>query len=617
MLGRSDRDIHIIEVTNSNRSVVVELLGDGGSGGGGGSIGVLRNITLVLRAAHSTAWQLVTTQLHGTVTLLVGGEDQVENTSVPGGARVAVVVRREDLPVTFDQLLLTVLTSIGPPTSYTRANATTHLSLTVGAGTDNHINFPSHLRNHNIPTVYAEEPASVIRAGLSVACTPSAMTLSLPYATAERVGGVVIALLDRACVGSRNGTHIVLKAEFTRCKFEKKQGTRGKFVYTNLLSIELGPPLSDDEDLVGSGYGSEDEYYPSALPSLPVTCEGDTLPPSLPPLPPLPPRPPSRLPAVLPPPPPPSHRGYSKVPSGVQGASYTLTLYTDASLTHPIASTPAADALLPTSVALHTRLYAQAALASVLPWTDTTTTTTSNLRVVLEECWVSNTTSPTPPHTTTAAAHLLLRKSCRVHPSVSVEAPTFSFQILPDYTAMDIFYLHCQLGVCSSDTLPRPTVIKCTEPSLYCSKPALLKAFERQPASSSLQTLTLGPLTSATTTKSALFGGITHTTSSSQGLHHTLSTTRAAAAGVAEAEEEEKTQIVVLRGLSTEMVVGIALASFIIGVCLTATLWVIHMKTDPRRQKRTDSSSAPRNSGYDLSAHSGSSTPSSQAPMTA
>lgn len=42
---------------------------------------------------------------------------------------------------------------------------------------------------------------------------------------------------------------------------------------------------------------------------------------------------------------------------------------------------------------------------------------------------------------------------------------------------------------------------------------------------------------------------------------------------------EDKTQIIVLGGLSTEIVVGIALASFIIGVCLTATLWVIHMKT--------------------------------------
>ena len=42
---------------------------------------------------------------------------------------------------------------------------------------------------------------------------------------------------------------------------------------------------------------------------------------------------------------------------------------------------------------------------------------------------------------------------------------------------------------------------------------------------------------------------------------------------------DEKTQIIVLGGLSTEIVVGIALASFIIGVCLTATLWLIHMKT--------------------------------------
>lgn len=42
---------------------------------------------------------------------------------------------------------------------------------------------------------------------------------------------------------------------------------------------------------------------------------------------------------------------------------------------------------------------------------------------------------------------------------------------------------------------------------------------------------------------------------------------------------DDKTQIIVLGGLSTEIVVGIALASFVIGVCLTATLWVIHMKT--------------------------------------
>lgn len=50
-------------------------------------------------------------------------------------------------------------------------------------------------------------------------------------------------------------------------------------------------------------------------------------------------------------------------------------------------------------------------------------------------------------------------------------------------------------------------------------------------------------------------------------------------ADVSTAEGTDKAQIIVLGGLSTEVVVGIALASFAIGVCLTATLWVIHMKT--------------------------------------
>ena len=36
---------------------------------------------------------------------------------------------------------------------------------------------------------------------------------------------------------------------------------------------------------------------------------------------------------------------------------------------------------------------------------------------------------------------------------------------------------------------------------------------------------------------------------------------------------------VILVGVSTEVTVGIALASFVIGVGLTAILWCIHMRT--------------------------------------
>jgi hypothetical protein len=38
-------------------------------------------------------------------------------------------------------------------------------------------------------------------------------------------------------------------------------------------------------------------------------------------------------------------------------------------------------------------------------------------------------------------------------------------------------------------------------------------------------------------------------------------------------------QQVILVGVSTEVTVGIALASFVIGVALTAILWCIHMRT--------------------------------------
>ena len=38
-------------------------------------------------------------------------------------------------------------------------------------------------------------------------------------------------------------------------------------------------------------------------------------------------------------------------------------------------------------------------------------------------------------------------------------------------------------------------------------------------------------------------------------------------------------QQVILVGVSTEVTVGIALASFVIGVGLTAILWCIHMRT--------------------------------------
>lgn len=66
------------------------------------------------------------------------GSDQVENTSVSGaraggegGRGVKVEVRREDEPAGFEDLIMMVLRSEGPPVSYARIEAPTAITLTV------------------------------------------------------------------------------------------------------------------------------------------------------------------------------------------------------------------------------------------------------------------------------------------------------------------------------------------------------------------------------------------------------------------------------------------------------------------------------------------------------
>ncbi|KAG7161260.1 Transforming growth factor beta receptor type 3-like [Homarus americanus] len=555
MLGENNRDIHIIEVdgsSNSNGSLVLSVVGssEGGSGdvSAGGGREVERNITLVLRTSRPTTWSLHATSLQGTITLLVGGRDQVENTSVSGPG-VVVKVERINVPASFDGLILTVLTSVGPPVSYTRTTSPNKITVTV---------LPK--------SVDAEDVAAVIQAALSVSCDESTMTVAIPYDVSERVGGISMSLRDHSCTGAMNISHIVIRENFSRCKFTR-QNSPYQTTYTNYVSVDLGPSLSDDEDFDGSGYGIEDEYHGARIAPIQVQCQVHPHPP-----------PHRETPA-------PQSTNKKTVSEPVAGATYKMEMFRDSDHEIPITTDN-----YPASTNINHRLYIKTALASVMPWTEEYD---ADLRIVLEECWLSNSSASSR----TGALHEpLVRKSCPLRSSVNLEpmlfnsqTSSFSFQVLSEYSYLGSFFLHCQLGVCSADSLPRPAVNR---------------------------TLALGPFSMAPSTESsAAWSGSNMKTSDSSDSVVQVSDSTSSSSSVTGATDD-KTQIIVLGGLSTEIVVGIALASFVIGVCLTATLWVIHMKTDPRRQKRPEGG-APRNSGYDLSAHSGSSTPSSQAPMTA
>ncbi|XP_064090402.1 transforming growth factor beta receptor type 3-like [Macrobrachium nipponense] len=587
MLGENDRDIHIIEVdgsSNSNGSLVLSVVGssDGGTraigmAGGNGFV-VERNITLVLRTSRPTTWSLHAANIQGTITLLVGGGDQVENTSVPGPG-VIVEVRRLDVPATFDQLILTVLTNVGPPVSYTRTTSPNKITITVPPRNEKHIVLPPYIPEYEQTTVYGEDRAAVINGALSVSCDSSSMTVAIPRRISSQVGGISMSLSDHSCLGVMNETHIYITERFEKCKFKRRMSTY-QTTYTNHVHIGIGPSISDDEDFDGSGYGSndDDDYY---VAQIKVQCQVG--------------------PRIVYPEAP-STRKTNTEPAA--GATYKMDVFRDREHQNPVITSD-----LHTSINMNQRLYVRTVLASVMPWT---AAYDANLQIVLEECWLSNSstlTRPDTPHET------LVRKSCALNPSVALEQRNqdsgFSFKVLPDYAYLGSFYLHCQLGICSGDPLPRPAVNKCLHPGHYCDKIALMRLYDSQPSSSSLQTLTLGPFAITESTQSALSEKTVQRKMSKSGSNNVVNGGSASGSST-----DEKTRIVNLGGLSTEVVVGIALASFVIGVCLTATLWLIHMKTDPHRQKRPEGG-APRNSGYDLSAHSGSSTPSSQAPMTA
>lgn len=55
------------------------------------------------------------------------------------GPGVMVEVKRVEVPATFDQLILTVLTTLGPPVSYTRTTSPNKITVIVPAKNGNFI----------------------------------------------------------------------------------------------------------------------------------------------------------------------------------------------------------------------------------------------------------------------------------------------------------------------------------------------------------------------------------------------------------------------------------------------------------------------------------------------
>ncbi|GFG36315.1 hypothetical protein Cfor_06722, partial [Coptotermes formosanus] len=452
-------------------------------------------------------------------------EDLVENSAVGGHQNLEV--RSKPLPDTFQQLIMSVTTEFGPPILYAKTGRASTLRLLV-ATTQNKAGLRSGPETHGIKemkqskkllfkpsrwndkegedglrrnasvdelmhqqpdyrgappvtsfTAQEPRPSAVIRLGaaMTVECGKSRITASFPATLIRELGVTRLTLNDASCVSQSNGTHVFLSSLITSCG--STGDSDGKVVSTtNFIHVTFGPQgESDDEDFEESsgwyGYGS------SAWGKIPIVCKDH------------PHFPVSKAglenaedPLI----------GSEDVLNGVSSSTLTLyhmELYRDKEHTEVLDFTSPDPSVR--EVEFDETIYVRAWIDGVVP-----------VQVVTENCWISNSSSPRE-----SSRIILLRNTCPVDLSVEIQAQMdtpnnsqshrvshgrFSFQVNKEYGSLGQFFVHCRLGLCTSDPAHvRGNLIMCVDPKQYCSRQSLRPYLDKA-VSTAQQLARKGPL---------------------------------------------------------------------------------------------------------------------------
>lgn len=593
--GSYPKDVHVIdldngqaeEAKNKNKSSVHIHLA--ASGWADEEMTQPRNVALVLKSVQPVRWTVSSAPvLSGS--LLILAEHQVDVGGL-SARQLADVRSNQNLPEDFALLIVKVTADLGPPVSYVKAPlAANSIEIVIGRKQQQQLRLPSSnvakqqvenlngAASHSSPSTemalrslgrsgsvgYSQQNtpnrgtgtqrsvAWTLQQSVRIQCGSNYLTAALPRNMAEALGVNGLFLNDRGCSGKRNATHWMVRTHVTSCGSTSR--IDGKLTtYSNAVHIQLRavhPQQNDDEDFEGSGV----DGYPSSAArqvTIPIQCHSE---PNFP-------------------------VGFGDkldddnvmdtdvdLPVG-QTDLYHMEIHRNKEWTVPVVTGPmneASKAEVVFDETLHVRT-----------WIDGV----SYIQIVTEKCWVSNSSdSEQPPRL------ILIRNTCPADLSVQMRriergdtGGGFSFHVSKDYADLGQLYIHCKLGLCSNQPSKVQGNLKmCIDPSQYCSGRHVLKPFLDESVSTAQQILVRGPLrmvAKATFAQQNKIGASGDVTTSPGSL-----VTSGQNNGVA------GTQQVILVGVSTEVTVGIALASFVIGVGLTAILWCIHMRTDPYRR---------------------------------
>ncbi|CAH1787471.1 unnamed protein product [Owenia fusiformis] len=213
------------------------------------------------------------------------------------------------------------------------------------------------------------------------------------------------------------------------------------------------------------------------------------------------------------------------------------------------------------------------------------------LHVVVDTCWLStdplDTSKEHKDHTPP-----LIQSGCKLEERTeweegnNIAKKRFSF-LFSNYLHNDEkTYLHCELGVCSSDRDYAAQLFKtCVAPDTYCLfKKNGINGYGNT-ANGHMKIVHLGPFMTETARIKSLppvieTKPIQHANTDDSKIPN-RSYAKNDATSQINTDITEKCQSVIINGVDTPTVIGISVAAFIIGVLLTAALWLIHTHTGP------------------------------------
>lgn len=603
--GEKSRDIHVIELHSANTTAGPgadsEVLFDISTTS---SEARSRRLLVVLKGSgnNKVTWKIQGAGMRGDLDIItpnVGDTDGVDSKQT-----VRVTTEKLD-DYKGDALQRWVVDKYGPLVSYTDIAAANRIHLVVdglvrgpkvaatssadkqGSQHDQHVGEtdpPTMTLINKSPFQFPARTRAALSQAMVVNCRSRGIYILL-HKNSLRIHGVRkehLTLLAPQCGATANSSHYILHTDLEGCGTKRVLDDRDEIVnYRNAIMLR-DVDLSDTPEDLGSADLSEmrsllestdhtrvdDEDYtatPSGDIKVDFGCEyavgRKVLEPRIDPeiI-----KPSGKAPLVSP-----------------KRLSYTLEVYTDSQYSRRVVKWPH-------NVSENDRIYVQATV---------TTPDNDQVRAVLHSCWIS------PWMYDDKFGFQLIQEGCVTDSNIiRIEgnpghSARFSFAYY-DYWEEPVIkeYIACRLSMCAIDKSAQTSDMHmCVSQDQYCAKQNI-------------------------NTESGDRHSIPHlTVSFSKGVLKRRGTSRPL-----DVEEDDETnrsptdkvkdsatsqqcqEIIRVEGLDSGTVVGISFAAFIIGVLLTAALWVIHTHTGPYR-----AANRPRSTET-----SGESTPSSTAPIT-